>query len=153
MCNSSLTQSELPEEIVDNEHSDSEELGKPSRFYSPSGSLPADGFIIMWGFVLQISNAALNSLVLFLYHFHRVVASCSQNHAELQQISHQCPKSFLTAQSLLGLHSDDFVQYVVCRKCDSVYELEACIARSPNGELVSKRCIHIEFSNHSVHTS
>ena len=110
-------------------------------------------FLTMWGFVFQISNAALNALVLFLHHFLRVVASCTQNYTELLKIYHiSVPNHFQRCKGCWGLHSDDFVQYAVCPKCDSVYELEACIGRSPNGELVSKRCIHIEFPNHSVHS-
>lgn len=146
-----LAQSELPEEIVDDEDDESEEENHQDPKMHPAVHLLMV-FVVLWGFVFQISNTALNALVHFLHHFLRIIASCSLNHTEVQMISQQCPKSLPTVQRLLGLNSDDFVQYVVCPKCDSVYELEAYIGRGPNGEAVSKQCIHVEFPNHTVHT-
>ena len=37
------------------------------------------------------------------------------------------PKLLKNIYRILGLKSDDFIQYVVCSQCDSVYELASCV--------------------------
>ena len=41
-------------------------------------------------------------------------------------ILQQFPQSFNMGLSVLQLKVDEFIQYTVCSKCDSVYELAAC---------------------------
>lgn len=62
------------------------------------------------------------------------------------------PKSLKSIHGVLGLNSDDFIQYIVCSKCDSVYELASCLQNSTFGQLVTKSCVHINFPNHPIHT-
>lgn len=71
------------------------------------------------------------------------------NENELLQ---QFPQSFNMGLSVLGLKVDEYVQYTVCSKCDSVYELAACTARDSFGNLVTKHCAHVTFPNHPMHT-
>lgn len=54
--------------------------------------------------------------------------------------------SLYLAWKLLHLHDDDFIRYVVCPKCESLYEYHECIIRI-GSELQSKRCSYIEFPN------
>ncbi len=108
MCISHLLYSELPEEIVDDEDNDSEEENHEASRIHPAVHLLMV-YVVMWGFMFKISNVALNTLVLFLHRFLRVVAlSGSDNCTEVQRLSQQCPKSLSVVQRLLGLHSDDF---------------------------------------------
>ena len=57
------------------------------------------------------------------------------------------PCSLYLAWKLLHLHDDNFIRYVVCPKCESLYEYHECICRVGN-ELESKRCTYIAFKNH-----
>ena len=43
---------------------------------------------------------------------------------------------------------DDFVQYVVCPTCHSIYSYEECIVSRANGTKESKLCKHRPFPNH-----
>lgn len=57
------------------------------------------------------------------------------------------PCSIYLAWKVLHLHDDDFIRYVVCPKCCSIYNYDECILRV-GGELQSKHCTHVEFKNH-----
>ena len=109
---------------------------------------------MLWGHLFHVSNAALNVLVLFIQKFLKLIAqrksAPSDNHNTKQQWA--MPKSLKSIHSILGLNSDDFIQYVVCSKCDSVYELASCVQRNSFGTLVAKCCIHIEFPCHPLRT-
>ena len=48
-------------------------------------------------------------------------------------ILQQFPQSFNMGLSVLQLKVDEFIQYTVCSKCDSVYELAACSERFIKG--------------------
>lgn len=65
-------------------------------------------------------------------------------------ILQQFPQSFNMALSVLRLKVDEFIQYTVCSKCDSVYELAACSEKDLFGNLVTKHCAHITFPNHPM---
>ena len=71
-----------------------------------------------------------------------------------------CPTPFLLAVCMLlpgSLHlawrllkvEDEFIRYVVCPKCDSIYRFEECIDKSGT-QLLSKRS-YIAFENHPQH--
>ena len=57
------------------------------------------------------------------------------------------PCSLYLAWKLLHLHDDDFIRYVVCPKCDSLYEYHECIV-GVRSELQSKCCTYVAFKNH-----
>ena len=109
-------------------------------------------FLMLWGHLFNLSNAALNVLVLFIQQFLKLIApNKSDNHNTSQQ-QRALPKSLKNIHSVLGLNSDDFLQYVVCSRCDSVYELASCLQKNSFGTLVAKSCVHIEFPNHPLRT-
>lgn len=101
-------------------------------------------FLVLWGFVFHVSNAALNIFILFLKHFLKI--------ALLKSSEVMCPTSLKGVQKCLNLNNDEFIQYVVCPKCDSVYEPNACVSKQLHGHLATKQCIHIQFPNHSLHS-
>lgn len=57
------------------------------------------------------------------------------------------PCSLYLAWKLVHLHDDDFVRYVVCPKCDSLYDYQECIVHV-RSELQSKRYTYVAFKNH-----
>ena len=62
-------------------------------------------FIILWGFIFHVSNAALNVLILFFSHFLKIL-SPKLTDTDL------CPKSLKAVQKYLKLNTDEFIQYV-----------------------------------------
>ena len=64
----------------------------------------------------------------------------------------EIPRSTLAAQKVLWkTNQDQFVEYVVCPSCHSVYEYKDCyIIR--HGQKESKVCAHVAYPNHSQHS-
>ena len=104
-------------------------------------------FLVMWAFQFHISSPALGALIIFLYHFLRLL-SCSTNSDFLRLLSIHCPKSVCTVYKLIGIESETFRKYVVCPKCCSVYEMECCFEKQAGGMKRSKCCVHIAYPNH-----
>lgn len=80
-------------------------------------------FLVMWAFHFRISSGALGALIIFLYHFLRLLSS-STNSDFLRSLFIHCPKSVCTVYKLLGIESEIFRKYVVYPECCSVYEME-----------------------------
>ena len=59
-----------------------------------------------------------------------------------------CPTSLYWTRKLVGLQVDQFKQFVVCTKCNSIYyELSQCIGQTARGVRYSK-CWYVQFPNH-----
>lgn len=67
---------------------------------------------------------------------------------DLVDVANSMPLSLQTVHKILGIASSDFVSYVVCPSCQSVYHLEDCIIQKPFGESVSKSCCHVPYPCH-----
>ena len=77
--------------------------------------------LICWQYDFKISNTATTSLLHLLKHLIQYfghVFKCEQ----LQQMSNAVPCTLKTVRSLLSLHEDDIIHYVVCPSCNSIYE-------------------------------
>ena len=57
------------------------------------------------------------------------------------------PGSLYLAWRLLKVDENEFIRYVVCPKCDSIYRFEECIIQSGT-QLLSKHCSYVAFKNH-----
>ena len=137
-----LLQSDLPDEIL---AMDDDEADTSERSISPPVLRLL--FLVKWAFQFHISSAAPGALVVFLYHFLRLLAS-STGSDFLQSISIHCPKSVAMVYKLLGIESETFRKYVVCPKCCSVYEMECCFEKQADGRKKSKYCVYIAYPNH-----
>lgn len=81
--------------------------------------------------------------------FIRVFGSIFAND-KLQQLSAELPHSTIAAHKLLWNTSElDFVEYVVCPGCHSLFDFKDCII-TQHGQKVSKTCPHISYSNHPI---
>ena len=80
------------------------------------------------------------------------VHKITKDEVDENQMLQQFPQSFKMGLSRLGLKVDEFIQYTVCIKCDSVYEFAACTERNSFGHLVTKHCAHVSFPNHPMRT-
>ena len=109
---------------------------------------------MLWGHLFHLSNAALNVLIVFIQHYLSIIAPNKQTQSDKHTVNFKqprdFPKSLKSIHRVLGLNSDDFIQYVVCIKCDSVYELSSCLHRNSFGAVDVKSCIHIKFPNHPL---
>ena len=60
------------------------------------------------------------------------------------------PKSLHLLKKQLGIDRDKFIKYVVCPKCDTLYNFDHCYELQ-NRKQVSKKCAFTEFPNHRQH--
>lgn len=58
------------------------------------------------------------------------------------------PLTLATVHKLISLQQNDFINYVVCPSCDSIYEYQDCLQVGANGQQISKECSHVDFPNH-----
>lgn len=95
----------------------------------------------------KISNATITSLLRFLRYF--VVFAGRAFHCDtMQEMGQSVPLTLATVHRLISLPENDFINYVVCPSCDSIYEYKDCLQVGPNGQQESKECSHIDFPNH-----
>ena len=97
-------------------------------------------FLVFFHLTYRISERAINTLVGFLralFHF----LSIMTGNAILTELSGVFPKTLHGARNIYKLN--DFTEYAVCPKCNTIYPLKDCI---DDGE--SKRCTFVEFPNH-----
>ena len=64
------------------------------------------------------------------------------------QIAVACPASLHSTRKILGLHDNQFDQYVVCPRCNSIYDMEQCIGQTASGSRNIKCCWYVQFPNH-----
>lgn len=107
-------------------------------------------FLLFWQSVFRLSNAALTSLLSLLKYFIRVLGNVFHC-PPLVEFSELIPKTLRGAYSFVGVAGDDFIEYVVCPNCHSVYEYKDCFA-TVAGTKVSKHCCHIFYPNHPQRT-
>lgn len=60
------------------------------------------------------------------------------------------PKSLHLLNKQLGIDQDKFIKYVVCPKCDTLYNFDDCYELQ-NRKRVLKKCTFIEFPNRRQH--
>ena len=61
--------------------------------------------------------------------------------------SEQIPLTIHCAYKKIGVKNNDFISYVVCPACNTVYEYENCVVKVA-GKKVSKDCCHVAYPNH-----
>jgi hypothetical protein len=120
--------------------------------FTPSADIPSSlrllfVFLLMWQYLFHVSDAGIAILIVFLHNFLRLLSSLSQSEF-LNRIAAACPTSLYSTRKILGVRDDCFRQYVVCPKCNSIYELEQCIGTTARGSKYTKHCWYVEFPNH-----
>ena len=88
-------------------------------------------FLLMWQTLYRVSNAALKVLLkylsLFVLLFGRAFAPAAE-YESLHKFATEIPHSIQNGHKLLwNTKGDDFITFVVCPKCDSLYEYDDCI--------------------------
>jgi hypothetical protein len=126
---------------------DEEDLSLPAQTSIPDSSSPVWQFVfilLLWQSLYKISNAAISGLLRFLKAF---VYFFGGAYAGLNVLD-AVPSSAEGALRYLGMSKDSsFVTYVVCPKCNSIYNYDDCVlSRGTTKE--SKHCKHIAYPNH-----
>ena len=67
----------------------------------------------------------------------------------LQKIIIGFLKSHYSARNFLKIGRDDFEKFVVCQKCESLYNYSECVINLNNGKAVSKKCSYVTFPDHT----
>ena len=105
-------------------------------------------FLFLWQSLFNISERALQYIIRFLKYFINLLAN-TLNNEQLKKASNELPLTTKTAMKLLGLDAgNDILQYVVCPKCQSIYEYDDCVITLRNGSKVSKLCHFVRYPTH-----
>ena len=89
-----------------------------------------------------IPDSTLNCLLKFLYIFLHIIRRQSNFVARLAT---HFPKSIYQMKKGLGI-KEDFIRFVACKKCYSVYHFKDCF-ECHGIQLLSKACTHKKHSN------
>ena len=87
-------------------------------------------------------------LFLFVYHLLKLFGQMTQCSSDILATAERFPKSLHKARSMILEDASLFYEYTACPRCRAVYNQEACTENSPDGSLISKKCLHIKFPNH-----
>ena len=90
-------------------------------------------FIVIWQFAFKVSNAAITNLLHFLRRFVAVVGQAFLCNP-IQEMGNAIQVTLQSLHHLLSLQNEDFVKYVVCPSCDSIYEFNDCVEVGRNGQ-------------------
>lgn len=63
-------------------------------------------------------------------------------------LAFQCDGLANTADLHLGISGNDFIPYVSCPTCHSVYHFEDCVIIQPFSRSEAKECCHVAYPNH-----
>ena len=98
-------------------------------------------FLVFYHLVYRISENAVNTIIGFiqaLIHFFAVITT----HPLMLQIAYAFPKTLHAVRA-----QNDYIEYVVCTKCCTLYNLSECIIDN-HVHKESKKCSFIHFPNH-----
>ena len=103
-------------------------------------------FLFMFQTLFRLSDNALDVLLRFLAMFFR---SLGQRVTALPtSFIDALPSSIHSARKVAGSERDRFDRYVCCSGCHSLYSLDECVIRMPDGQLESKKCSYVQFPSH-----
>ena len=104
-------------------------------------------FLFSWQCGFSVTDSAVEMLLKFLSRFFWVLGTFDENSA-MALVAKRFPNSLYKLRKHLGiLNEDEFVKYVVCPKCKSLYDYKDCI-QSRCGRQVSARCKFVAWSRH-----
>lgn len=104
-------------------------------------------FLLIWQVVSHVSDASLAMLIVFFHHFFRLLSSMEESSGVISTLARFWPKTLGSMHKVMGFEKEEFVQYVVCPKCHSIYDYSDCFMMK-HGIEVSKTCQHCPFPQH-----
>lgn len=103
-------------------------------------------FLMLWQFLFSISDAALSVIIVFVHHLLKSIKSLVQNDFLTELIDTLPLTLYGVHKEILG-NDIKFNEYVVCPKCHSLYDLDACVITTGSNKS-SRTCEYIEFPQH-----
>ena len=101
----------------------------------------------LWQFLCHISNFAIVCLLRFMKYFIRALGVAFHCH-DLAGVAESMPLSLKTVHKIFGIANSEYISYVVCPSCQSVYHFEDCIIQRPFGQPLAKSCCHVPYPHH-----
>ena len=92
-------------------------------------------------------NVADRGIELLLQFFHAFFTVLSERFPWLSLFVVSFPSSLYLLKKHFGLLTDDFQKFVVCPKCNSLYNYDSTF-ETRGGKRISKRCSYVDFPNH-----
>ena len=108
-------------------------------------------FIMLWQALFKASNTAIGCLLKFMAYFLGALGKlfgCKQ----LNEAGAFIPMTPGTVHKILGIEQKDFIEYVVCPQCDSIYKYENTFITLANGKKQSLKCSYVAMPNHPFPT-
>lgn len=104
-------------------------------------------FLVSWQSGFSVTDSAVEMLLKFLSRFFWLVGTFAEN-SLIAELAKRFPNTLYKLRKHLGLlNNDDFVKYVVCPKCKTLYDYKDCI-QNRCGRQVSARCKFVPWSRH-----
>ena len=97
--------------------------------------------IFIWQLAFRSSNSAMAVLIKIIKHIILLLGQVF-GHDSLISLSSHIPLTLASAKAILNIQPKCFEEYVVCCKCDSVYEYNACV-ETVGSRKISKQCNHL----------
>ena len=94
-----------------------------------------------------ISNAAVVNLLRFLKFYVAYIGRVFQCQP-IYDMGVELPLTLNSLHKLVSLEVDNFVNYVVCPYCHSIYEYKDCVIVKANGKNESLCCKHVPYPKH-----
>ena len=108
-------------------------------------------FILTWQFTYGVSDAGVLGILLFMYNFIRLI-SAKHDRVLLQPIFNLFPKSLKAAFELVGINPTGFTRYIICRKCNSIFDYHSAYT-TEGGNKLPKTCSYVSIPHHHPHAS
>lgn len=104
-------------------------------------------FLLLWQAMFKVADRAILILLKFIKGFLKYIGELCQLET-LIEFAKSLPETMYSIHKSLGLKNDNFVKYVVCPKCKNVYNMDDCVIRKLNGNVVSAKCSYVGFPRH-----
>lgn len=104
-------------------------------------------FLFSWQSEFSVTDSAMEMLLKFLSRFFWLVGKFNED-SFTSELAKHLPNTLYKLKKHLGLlNSDDFVKYVVCPKCKTLYDYKDCV-KNCFGRQVSARCNFVPWFRH-----
>ena len=104
-------------------------------------------FLAYWQYTFNITDSALEFLLKFLSVFFQVLEQ--RDNPLVTKLSHLCPATLYSFHKFLSIKKSFYTKYVVCYKCNYLYDPEECIVNY-RGEKESAKCSFVKYPNHRM---
>lgn len=99
--------------------------------------------------MFNITDAALEFLVKFIALFIKLFSEQNWDLTERNLVRNKFPLTLYSLRKILTLNQECFKKYVVCLKCNTLYDHNDCIITFA-GQSSTRKCNFVNFPNHKL---